>query len=44
METMKETFFCLVAGGIGERLGYKGIKVEVPVDLATFTSFLNYYI
>jgi UDP-sugar pyrophosphorylase len=41
---MKHTAFVLVAGGLGERLGYKGIKVEIPIDTATHTPFLKYYI
>ena len=27
---MQDTVFVLVAGGLGERLGYGGIKVELP--------------
>jgi UDP-sugar pyrophosphorylase len=33
----------LVAGGLGERLGYSGIKVELPVELATAKPFLHMY-
>lgn len=36
--------FVLVAGGLGERLGYNGIKLELPTELATETCYLNYYI
>jgi len=36
--------FVLVAGGLGERLGYHGIKLELPTELATETCYLNYYI
>lgn len=35
--------FVLVAGGLGERLGYSGIKVELPVELATGKPFLHMY-
>lgn len=35
--------FVLVAGGLGERLGYHGIKLELPTELATETCYLNYY-
>jgi len=35
--------FVLVAGGLGERLGYSGIKVELPVELASGASFLAKY-
>ncbi|KAH8067344.1 UTP-glucose-1-phosphate uridylyltransferase [Aureococcus anophagefferens] len=31
----RKTGFVLVAGGLGERLGYDGIKLELPVELAT---------
>lgn len=41
---MKRTGFVLVAGGLGERLGYKGIKVAIPMDVVTETTFLGYYI
>jgi len=34
----------LVAGGLGERLGYNGIKVSLPFELITEEFFLNYYI
>lgn len=34
----------LVAGGLGERLGYSGIKVALPTELATGTPYLHYYI
>ncbi len=39
------TGFVLVAGGLGERLGYSSIKIGIPVTalLPEFT-FLNYYI
>jgi len=36
--------FYKVAGGLGERLGYNGIKIRLPIDLITKTSFLEYYI
>jgi len=36
--------FVLVAGGLGERLGYSGIKVALPVELATGITYLQYYI
>jgi UDP-sugar pyrophosphorylase len=35
--------FVLVAGGLGERLGYSGIKVALPVDLASGQTFLAMY-
>jgi len=41
---MPHTAFVLVAGGLGERLNYKGIKVEIPFETSTYTCFLQYYI
>mmetsp|Transcript_13425 Transcript_13425/g.32803 ORF Transcript_13425/g.32803 Transcript_13425/m.32803 type:complete len:805 (-) Transcript_13425:652-3066(-) len=35
--------FVLVAGGLGERLGYSGIKVALPCESATGTTFLELY-
>jgi UDP-sugar pyrophosphorylase len=36
--------FVLVAGGLGERLGYNGIKVALPRETTTGTCFLQHYI
>lgn len=36
--------FVLVAGGMGERLGYPGIKLSLPVDTATGATYLQFYI
>ncbi|KAE8656337.1 UDP-sugar pyrophosphorylase [Hibiscus syriacus] len=36
--------FVLVAGGLGERLGYNGIKVTLPAETTTGTCFLQLYI
>lgn len=36
--------FVLVAGGLGERLGYSRIKVELPTETVTETPYLQYYI
>ncbi|KAJ0965576.1 hypothetical protein J5N97_026714 [Dioscorea zingiberensis] len=36
--------FVLVAGGLGERLGYKGIKLALPLETATGRCFLQHYI
>ncbi len=36
--------FVLVAGGLGERLGYSGIKLSLPAELATGRCFLQLYI
>ena len=35
--------FILVAGGMGERLGYNGIKVELPIETTTGCSYLRLY-
>ena len=36
--------FVLVAGGLGERLGYSKIKVSLPTELTTGTCYLESYI
>ncbi|KAK9828897.1 hypothetical protein WJX72_002655 [[Myrmecia] bisecta] len=36
--------FVLVAGGLGERLGYSGIKLALPAESATGTCFLQLYV
>ena len=36
--------FVLVAGGLGERLGYNGIKVELPAETVTGRCFLGMYV
>ncbi|KAH0481256.1 MAG: hypothetical protein KVP17_004243 [Porospora cf. gigantea B] len=36
--------FVLVAGGLGERLGYPGIKLALPVESVSGTTYLQYYI
>ena len=36
--------FVLVAGGLGERLGFNGIKVSLPTEILTELSFLGFYI
>lgn len=44
VEEADQCAFVLVAGGLGERLGYSGIKVALPVDLSSNMSFLQLYI
>jgi len=44
MEQLSKTAFCLVAGGLGERLGFPGIKISITAELATGTCFLKMYI
>ena len=33
----------LVAGGVGERLGYGGIKIAIPFEIASETTYLKHY-
>ena len=40
---LKDTIFVLVAGGLGERLGYPSIKVGLPIETATFRTYLEHY-
>ncbi len=44
LELAGRTGFVLVAGGMGERLGYPGIKLSLPVECATGRCYLQYYI
>ena len=41
---MKNSCFCLLAGGLGERLGYDGIKIGISLDSITNQSYIEYYI
>lgn len=38
-----ESAVVLVAGGLGERLGYHGIKLDIPVEVTETTSYLAHY-
>ncbi len=38
-----KTALVLVAGGLGERLGYNGIKLDIPVEVTETTSYLANY-
>jgi UDP-sugar pyrophosphorylase len=44
MEAMKGVCFVLVAGGLGERLGYNGIKIALPTELCSSRCYLEHYI
>lgn len=44
MQEVGSVAFVLVAGGLGERLGYSGIKVELPCERATDASYLQLYV
>ena len=41
---IKESVFVLVAGGLGERLGYKGIKIGLQTELITLRPYIELYI
>ncbi|CAE7604021.1 USP, partial [Symbiodinium sp. KB8] len=43
MEQLSKTCFCLVAGGLGERLGYPGIKIGITAELTTGVTFMELY-
>ncbi|MBC8206407.1 MAG: UTP--glucose-1-phosphate uridylyltransferase [Kiritimatiellales bacterium] len=38
-----QTAIVLVAGGLGERLGYPGIKLDIPVEVTETTAYLAHY-
>jgi len=38
-----KTAVVLVAGGLGERLGYSGIKLDIPVEVTGITPYLAHY-
>lgn len=38
-----KTAVVLVAGGLGERLGYSGIKLDIPVEVTETTSYIAHY-
>ncbi|XP_040939250.1 UDP-sugar pyrophosphorylase-like [Gossypium hirsutum] len=40
----KNAALVLIAGGLGERLGYNGSKVALPAETTTGTCFLQLYI
>ena len=40
---LKDTVFILVAGGLGERLGFKGIKIGLENDLITLRTYIEIY-
>mmetsp|Transcript_13021 Transcript_13021/g.42421 ORF Transcript_13021/g.42421 Transcript_13021/m.42421 type:complete len:620 (-) Transcript_13021:80-1939(-) len=43
LETLGRCAFVLVAGGLGERLGFNGIKLALSTETATRRSFLELY-
>ncbi len=40
---VEKTGIVLVAGGLGERLGYDGIKLDIPVEVTEGTTYLQHY-
>ncbi|KAI7730494.1 hypothetical protein M8C21_003375 [Ambrosia artemisiifolia] len=44
VQQVQNAAFVLVAGGLGERLGYNGIKLALPMETTTGTCFLQHYI
>jgi UDP-sugar pyrophosphorylase len=40
---LRRTAFVLVAGGLGERLGYSGIKLELPTETASGLTYLKFF-
>jgi UDP-sugar pyrophosphorylase len=43
-EQLEHTGFVLVAGGLGERLNFPGIKVALPIETTSNKCFLQYYV
>jgi UDP-sugar pyrophosphorylase len=43
LKCFAESAVVLVAGGLGERLGYHGIKLDIPVEVTETTSYLAHY-
>ena len=41
---LRTSVFVLVAGGLGERLGYKGIKIGLQTELLTLRTYIELYI
>eukprot|EP01045_Picozoa_sp_COSAG04_P016131 COSAG04_NODE_1323_length_7222_cov_14.445178_3_plen_614_part_00 len=44
LEMIGKCAFMLVAGGLGERLGYGGIKIALPTETASEKCYLKHYI
>ena len=44
IKQLKNSVFVLVAGGLGERLGYKGIKIGLQTELLTLRTYIELYI
>jgi len=45
LKELSKVGFVLIAGGLGERLGYSGIKIDLPVCIIEEDySYLKYYV
>ena len=44
IKEIKDTVFVMVAGGLGERLGYPSIKIGIPTELITLRPFIEVYV
>lgn len=44
LNEVSKACFVLVAGGLGERLGYPGIKLALPAEIITDSTFFEIYI
>ena len=43
LEEVSKCCFCLVAGGLGERLGFPGIKIGIVTEVITNTTFIELF-
>jgi len=43
LENADKAAFVLVAGGVGERLGYDGIKMQIPFEITSGTTYMQLY-
>ncbi|CAJ1441087.1 unnamed protein product [Effrenium voratum] len=43
MKQLASCAFCLVAGGLGERLGFPGIKIGITAEVVTGMTFIELY-
>jgi UDP-sugar pyrophosphorylase len=43
VEKIDKLAIAMVAGGLGERLGYEGIKIQIPFELCRLTTYLELY-
>jgi UDP-sugar pyrophosphorylase len=44
LQEVGKTGFVLVAGGLGERLGYNDIKIGLPVEIGTMCKYVEFYV